>query len=73
MAKKLKENPLGFFNINSVAKLQKIEGEKIPKKSHSAKNTGMGTFWPRPVLYVTRFSSLGQMVQFDTIKFRRTL
>ena len=26
MPKKLKGNPLGFFNIHSVAKLQKIEG-----------------------------------------------
>ena len=38
-----REDPLGFFNIHSVAKLQKIEegpfrGEKIffEKKSHSA-------------------------------------
>ena len=34
-----------------------------------------GTLQSRPVLYVTRkpflFSSLGHMLQFDTIKFRR--
>ena len=37
-----REDPLGFFNIHSVAKLQKIEGRTLPwgifceKKSHSA-------------------------------------
>ena len=36
-----REDPLGFFNIHSFAKLQKTEGErcggkKIGKKSHSA-------------------------------------
>ena len=36
-----KEDPLGFFNIHSVAKLQKIEGGTLSlgiffKKSHSA-------------------------------------
>ena len=50
------------------------------KKSHNAENLKGGTLWSRPVWYVTRktgkkhfwFSSLGQMVQFDTIIFCRT-
>ena len=40
-AEKLKDDPLGFFNIHSVAKHQKIKEEKIfifGKKSHGAKN-----------------------------------
>ena len=62
-----REDPLGFFNIHSVAKLQKIEGgpfrglffEKsrpVPKKSKG------GTFWSRPKLYVTRETSLVQFL-----------
>ena len=46
MPKKLKGGPLGFFNIRSVRKLQKIErgdplGKKffLGKKSHRAENT----------------------------------
>ena len=65
-----REDPLGFFNIHSVAKLQKkmkersFRGEKIflkkiltvPKKSKG------GTFWSRPVLYVTRETFLVQFL-----------
>ena len=60
-------NPLGFFNIYCVAKLQKIEGgpfgEFFPEKKRLAmpKKTERGTLWSRPVLYVTRgnfFSSV---------------
>ena len=40
-----REETLGLFNIHSVAKLQKIE---------------RGTFWSRPVLYVTRETFLVQ-------------
>ena len=39
MPKNWKGDPLGFFNIHSVAKHQKIEGEKFflfGKKSHNA-------------------------------------
>ena len=53
--------PLGFSNINSVAKQQKIEGgpfeekENFRKKSHSAeKKIGRGTLWSCRVWYVTR-------------------
>ena len=46
---------LGFFNIHSVAKQQKIKGapfgKKIPKKKEKLKG---GTLWFRPVWYVTR-------------------
>ena len=61
MPKKIeREDPLGFFNIHSVAKLQKIEGgpfrgEFFLKKSRTVpKKSKGGTFWSRPVLYVTR-------------------
>ena len=61
------ENPLGFFNIHSVAKLQKMKGDPfvgiffeksrtVPKKSRG------GTFWSRPVLYVTRETFLVQFL-----------
>ena len=72
----LKGKPMGFFNI-SVAKHQK--GNFFEKILNAEKN------WKGPfslVHYcVTRkkkekpfwFSSLGQMVQFDTIKFHGTL
>ena len=44
------EDPLGFFNINSVAKLQKNEGGPFEeffseKKSHSAEKNQMGGFF----------------------------
>ena len=45
MPKKLKGDPLGFFNIRSVGKLQKIEGRTLlgisflEKKSQRAENT----------------------------------
>ena len=67
-----KENALGFFNIHSVAKHQRIEGGNFfSKKSLNAKKTGM-------VCYAEKeekpfwFSSLGQMIQFGTIKVCRT-
>ena len=47
-----REDSLGFFNIHSVAKLQ--------KKSHSAKKIQRGTLWSRPVLHVTRGNLLVQ-------------
>ena len=46
-AEKLEGGPLGFFNIHSFAKHQKIEGRIIcifGKKSHSAKKTEGGPF-----------------------------
>ena len=71
MPKKLKGgDPLGFFNIHSVAKHPKkagglLGGGKYPKKnvSQCRKELKGGPFWS---------SSLGQMVQFDTIIFGRT-
>ena len=56
-----RRNPLGFSNIHSVAKHQKnaggpFEGKKISKKnvSQCRKKLKGGTFWSRPVWYVTR-------------------
>ena len=79
MPKKIERgDPLGFFNIHSVAKHQKNAGgpfgKKIPKKCLAVPKKMKGgygmlrrktgkTFWS---------SSLGQMVQFDTIIFGRT-
>ena len=62
-----REDPLGFFNIHSVAKLQQLKGDPfvgkfflksrtVPKKSKG------GTFWSRPVLYVTRETFLVQFL-----------
>ena len=48
MPKNSKGNPLGVFNIHSVAKHQKTEGEKFfifGKKYHNAKKTERGTLW----------------------------
>ena len=45
MPKNWKGDPLGFFNIHSVAKRQKIEGEKIfifGNKSHNAEKNWTG-------------------------------
>ena len=61
MPKKTKRgDPLGFFNIHSVAKQQKKLkggpfGEKISEKSLTVpKKIERGTLWSRPVWYVTR-------------------
>ena len=70
MPKKTKrEDPLGFFNIYFVAKLQKIEGGTLSwgkiflKKSRTVpKKSKGGTFWSRPVLYVTRETFLVQFL-----------
>ena len=48
MPKNRKGDPLGFFNIHSVAKHQKIEGEKIfyfRKKISIPKKTERGSLW----------------------------
>ena len=63
-----REDPLGFFNIHSVAKLQNIEGgpfrgEFFFEKSRTVlKKSKGGTFWSRPVLYVTRETFLVQFL-----------
>ena len=71
-----------------MAKHQKIEGGTLlgknffhRKKSHNAKKTESGdplvsldiVCYAENSLNLFLFSSLGQMVQFDTLKFRRTL
>ena len=80
-------DPLGFFNIHSVAKHQKkCRGDPLgnfffrKNKSRSAEKMKGGSLWSRPVWYVTRknrkkpfwFSSLDQIVHFDAIIFCRT-
>ena len=53
-------DPLGFFNIHSVAKHQKNAGGPFgeiffsKKKSRSAEKMKGGSLWSRPVWYVTR-------------------
>ena len=54
-------DPLGFSNIHSDAKQQKIEGETLWGKKFSEKKVSQcrkklkgGTLWSRPVWYVTR-------------------
>ena len=73
-----REDPLGFFNIHSVAKLQKNErvtlwGIFFSKTSRNAeKKQKGGTLWSRPVFMLRGkpfwFSSLGQQVQFGVFK-----
>ena len=77
-------DPLGFFNIHSVAKHQKIVVETIwriffQKKSHNAEKLKGGPLDSSGmVCYAEKeeklfwFSSLGQMIQFGSIKFCRT-
>ena len=80
-------DPLGFSNINFVAKLQKIEGGTLrgkilfPEKSLTMPKKierGDSLVSPGMVCYAEKQvkpfcpSSLGQMVQFDTIIFCRT-
>ena len=61
-----REDPLRFFNIHSVAKLQKMKGdplvEKKLKKVAQCRKNLKGTLWSRPVLYVTRESFLVQFL-----------
>ena len=77
-------DPLGFFNIHSVAKHQKMQGDplgkKSKKKSRSAEKNERGNplVSPGMVCYAGKqeklfwFSSLGQIVQFGAIRFCRT-
>ena len=86
MPKKIeRRNPLGFSNIHSVAKHQKNAGKKISKKIRKKClavpkkiERGDSLVSPGMVCYAEKqvkpfwSSSLGQMVQFDTIIFCRT-
>ena len=79
-------DPLGFFNIHSVAKHQKMQGGTFEenffseKKSRSAEKNERGDplVTPGMVCYAEKqeklfwFSSLGQIVQFGAIRFCRT-
>ena len=71
-----KRGTLSHFLTCILAKHQKIEGvKKILEKSQNRKNSSVS---PGMVCYAEKeekrfwFSSLGQMIQFGTIKFRRT-
>ena len=61
-----REDPLGFFNIHSVGKLQKNEGGPfVVKKVFFEKSRTVPkkwTLWSRPVLYVTRETFLVQFL-----------
>ena len=63
-----REDPLGFFNIHSVAKLQKtkkMKGAFRGDKSFFEKSRTVPkkwTLWSRPVLYVTRETFLVQLL-----------
>ena len=79
-------DPLGFFNIHSVAKHQKMQGGPFgeiffsKKISHSAEKNerGESLISPGMVCYAEKqekpfwFSSLDQIVHFDAIIFCRT-
>ena len=77
-----RRNPLGFSNIHSVAKHQKNAGGPFEEKNFekkSEKNVSRDSLVsPGIVCYAEKkvkpfwSSSLGQMVQFDTIIFYRT-
>ena len=82
-----RRNPLGFSNIHSVAKHQKkCRGDPLRKKNSEKKclavpkkiERGDSLVSPGMVCYAEKqvkpfwSSSLGQMVQFDTIIFCRT-
>ena len=78
--KKMKGDLLGFFNIQAVAKHQKFQGvpfeENFFKKVTMPKKLKVDPLvLPGTVCYAEKsfwFSSPGQIVQFDTIIFRRT-
>ena len=86
MPKKLKGEPFWIFNIHSVAKHQQFEGVTVwgnfsPKKSHRAektKNLKGGPFSISRYCVLREeekpfcFNSLCQIIQFGTIKFRKT-
>ena len=79
MPEKTERDPLGLFNINSVAKL-KIEGpfgNFFRKKSRNAEKTKWGPLVLSGIMLRGKpfwFSSLGQRVQFGVfLKFGRTI
>ena len=55
-----REDPLGFFNVHSVAKLQKMKGAFRGEKSRTVPKKW--TLSSRPVLYVTRETFLVQFL-----------
>ena len=85
MPKKLKRGPFGIFQNPFCRKTSKIEGDTLRGnffsiKVSKAKKTERGDPLVSPgiVCYAEKenkpfwFSSLGQMIEFGTIKFRRT-
>ena len=68
MPKKLEGGPLGIFQHPFCRKTpKKLKGDPLgniffPKKSRNAEKTERGTFWSRPVLYVTRETFLVQFL-----------
>ena len=77
----LKRGTLSHFSASIVAKHQKLEGKFFSKKkSHNAEKIERGDSLVSPgiLCYAEKeekpfwFSSLGQMIQFGTIKICRT-
>ena len=63
-----REDPLGFYNIHSVAKYQKNHNAERTEKWNPIVSVGIVCYAEKEQhLY---FSCLGQMVQFDILKFR---
>ena len=67
---KYERGPFGLFNIHSLKKKNRknLNGEKTEKRDPSI-SRGTVCYAEKPFW----FSSLGRMIQFGTIKFRRTL
>ena len=87
MPKNERGEPLGFFNIHSVAKHQKLKEDPLgknfflEKKVSQCRNkteSGDSLDSPGMACYAEKeedpfwISSLGRMIQFGTINFRRT-
>ena len=66
MEKNREGDPCGFFNIHSVAKLEKgtFWGNFVSGKKRNGEKTIRGTLRSRPVLYVMRKKGETFLVQF---------
>ena len=69
MPKNLKGDPLGFFNIHSVAKHQKIEGGIL----FSGKKLKGGTLWDFPTTILTQNTKKIEGGPFGEIFFPKSL
>ena len=73
-AEKLKGGPLGFFNIHSVAKHQKIEGGKFFfRKDSVPKKLKGGTLWDFPASILSQNSKKLKGGSFGEFFFQKSL